>query len=398
MTFAYLFERFPSLTQTFCYREVEEMQRQVGSMPVWSLRYPKDCSEDCPKALAESVRYVPDRDVLRAHFSSVRRMIGRFPLNVIWRLKCWGEKPRKYRLYEAAWLGRELQKQGVTHVHTHFAGIGARTAWWLHQLYGITYSFTGHANDMFCPVEDPVSLCDLINDARFVVTVSDFSREWLVRQYPQSSGKIYRVYNGVKLSESPATLERKSVSKIISVGRAIKKKGFQYLVEACALLRDSGLDFQCQIIGGGPLEHELRRKIEKLGLEGVVELMGSLSWEEVSFSLRKASIFSLACVAEDDGGMDNLPTVILEAMDAGLPVVSTRLAAIPEMVNDGATGFLVAENDAHALAKALERLLRDPVMAEVMGQAGHALVQEKFSLPQTVSSLKALIHHALRES
>ncbi len=398
MTFAYLFARFPSLTQTFCFREVEEMRRQMGAMPIWSLRYPKDLSKDCPEELAGCVQYLPERSDLKRQIGSARRMVGRFPLSVIWQVKRWRQRSGINRLYEAAWLGRELKAQGVTHIHTHFAGIGARTAWWIRQFYGITYSFTGHANDMFCPNDDPISLSKLVADASFVVTVSDFSKDWLAQQLPYTSAKIHRIYNGMEISSCFESKNKSEIPLILSVGRAIEKKGFADLIDACAELNRQGLAFRCQIIGGGPLESQLHDQIKALGLSANVELLGAMPLVAVRQKLQDANLFALPCVAESTGGMDNLPTVILEAMDAGLPVVSTCLAAVPEMVTNGKTGFLVPQNDAKALALALTNLLSSPTLAEAMGQAGHALAIEKFSLPQTVSSLKALIDQSLQDS
>tara|TARA_B100000482_G_scaffold49922_1_gene33445 strand:+ start:136 stop:1362 length:1227 start_codon:yes stop_codon:yes gene_type:complete len=395
VTFAYLFARFPSLTQTFCFREVEEMSRQMGAMPIWSLRYPKDFSEDCPVELASRTHYLPDRDELKQMFRSTRTMLGHFPLSIIWQVKRWGDKKGKYRLYEAAWLGRELKGTGVTHIHTHFAGIGARTAWWINKLYGISYSFTGHANDMFCSTDEPLLLQDLVENASFVVTVSDFSRQWLLSQYPDYSAKIYKVYNGMKCDLRPRNSIDASSSKIISVGRLIEKKGFEYLIEACSLLRDFGYIFKCQIIGNGPLEDHLRHQVINLGLDDFVELTGSLPWEEVNTRLVDCTVFVLACVNEDDGGMDNLPTVILEAMNASLPVVSTGLAAIPEMVEDGRTGILVDECDANALASVLAYILKFPNSGKDMGRAGKELAAQKFSVEKTVESLKSLIERSM---
>ena len=366
----------------------------MGAMPIWSLRYPSDFSEDCPVELAAKTRYLPDRDQLKQMFRSTRNMLGNFPLPVIWQVKCWGQKKGKYRLYEAAWLGRELKDQGVTHIHTHFAGIGARTAWWVNKLYGISYSFTGHANDMFCSTDEPLLLQDLLEKALFVVTVSDFSREWLSIQYPDFSAKIYRVYNGFDPTISPARRIKYLRPNIISVGRLIEKKGFKFLIDACAILRDHGLDFQCQIIGNGPLERDLKQQIEYLRLDKTVELTGALSWEEVNSRLNASSVFVLPCVSEEGGGMDNLPTVILEAMNAALPVVSTRLAAIPEMVDEGSTGFLVDECDAQALAIAMEHILGMPDCGQAMGRAGKACAKKNFSVVQTVSTLKTLINQS----
>ena len=387
VTFAYLFARFPSLTQTFCFREVEEMSRQMGAMPIWSLRYPNDLSEDCPVELAARTRYLPDRDELKQMFRSTRTMIGHFPLSIVWQVKRWGDKKGKYRLYEAAWLGRELKAQGVTHIHTHFAGIGARTAWWINKLYGISYSFTGHANDMFCANDDPITLDDLVASAKFVITVSNFSRDWLCKFLPKYQDKIFRIYNGIPLSPVRNALEIERVPLLLSVGRLIEKKGFADLIKACASLRTKKLKFQCQIIGTGPLEQSLREQVSLLGLEDFIFFSGALSFEEVRRCLRQASVFVLPCITEANGGMDNLPTVILEAMEMNLPVVSTALAAIPEMVCDGETGFLVQERNPDRLAEKLADLLSSSQLRMTMGAAGRSLVEKQFSVQITVQQL-----------
>ena len=154
--FAYLFERFPSFTQTFCYREVLEMRRQGVSAPLYSIRIPKDIPADCPEELARAVHYLPEPDALAAEMKTLR-LLGRYPWKVIRTLGRWGKRPDKGRAMAAAWLGKRLQAQGVRHVHVHFAGIAARTAYWLKAFYGITYSVTGHANDMFVATDFPVT-------------------------------------------------------------------------------------------------------------------------------------------------------------------------------------------------------------------------------------------------
>lgn len=395
MAFAYLFARFPSLTQTFCFREVEELRRQMGPMPIWSLRYPRDFSLDCPETLASATRYLPEQDELRKQVGSLRSMIFRYPWHVIWALKRWGNRQGKYRLFEAAWLGRELKAQGVNHIHTHFAGTSARTAWWIQQFYGITYSFTGHANDMFCVNEDPLPLGRLVSDAVFVVTVSDFSRQWLCQQFPLNTEKIHRVYNGMALKPPCKAVAAQDVPLIVSVGRAIEKKGFGDLIAACSILRAEGVSFSCQIIGGGPLESVLRDQISLLGLADCIELKGALPLDEVQDTLRHASLFVLPCVTEADGGMDNLPTVILEAMEAELPVISTRLAAVPEMVEEGVTGLLVEERHPHALAEAMTTLLCDSDLRQRMGAAGRALAGERFAVEGTVAQLLSLVQEVV---
>ena len=390
--FGYLFERFPSLTQTFCYREVAELYRQGLRPPVFSIRQPPDPPADCPAEILSAVTYLPEGDELAAGMKSLK-MVGRYPWKVVQTIHRWGKRPDKGRLMEAAWLGPRLKAQDITHVHTHFAGMGARTAYWLKQFYGITYSFTGHANDLFCDAEHPVSLSDLVREAAAVVTVADYSFGWLRRRFPFYSSKIQRIYNGIQPADfdKARPFEVGKVPRIISVGRCIEKKGYGDLIDACALLRERGCAFECTIVGGGPMEEGLRVRIEAEGLAGTVRLAGPQPQEEVRRLLAEADLFVLACVTESGGGMDNLPTVIAEAMASGLPVVSTRLAGVPEMVVEGETGLLVDERQPVALAEAMQRILNDPETGKAFGREGKAVVDAKFSIKGTASQLRKLL-------
>src|SRR5581483_10677278 len=152
---------------------------------------------------------------------------------------------------------------------------------------------------------------------------------------------------------------KKNLPRILSVGRLVAFKGFDCLIDACAELARHGLDFTCEIIGDGPLRGQLQSRIEKKNLSGRVQLLGALSQAAVLEMVAAADIFALASVIDAQGASDVFPTVIIEAMAAGRPVVSTRLAGIPEAVVDGETGLLVPPGDPAALATALERLIRD---------------------------------------
>jgi glycosyltransferase involved in cell wall biosynthesis len=395
--FAYLFERFPSFTQTFCYREVLEMRRQGANPPIYSIRRPPDIPSDCPADLASDVIYLPAPDELGRQMKTVR-MLGRYPWPIVRDIRCWGKRPGKARLLEAAWLGAKLRERGIRHVHSHFAGIAARTAFHIKKFYGITFSFTGHANDMFCESNSPISLRDLVREAAFVVAVSEFSRDWICRRMPEFEAKIHRIYNGMDIAGWPPAAARAQVPQIVSVGRCIEKKGYSDLIDACAILRKKGYEFECAILGGGPLEDPLRARVAELGIGDRVRLEGPCPQGEVRRRLAGATIFVLACATEPDGGMDTLPTVIVEAMAAGLPVVSTRLAAVPEMVQHGVTGLLVDEKQPERLAAAIAELLRNPALAERYGQAGKLAASERFSSGPTVASLRALLARTAPDS
>ena len=389
-SFAYLFERFPSFTQTFCYREVLEMCRQGMAPAIYSIRMPDDIPADCPAELASAVRYLPDDVTLIAEIKKARAE-GRLKRQANDTIAGWGSCSDKLRAYAAAWLGPLLVKQGIRHVHCHFAGIAARTAYWLKEFYGIRYSFTGHANDIFCETDFPVTVEDLVREAAFVVTVTDFSRELLRNRCPSRAAKIHRVYNGIDLSAFPESNPSPGKPYILSVGRCIEKKGYADLIDACAILRDRGIEFECIIAGGGPLEESLRMRVAQHGLEGVVTMAGPLPQEEVRRLLAGANLFVLACAREAEGGMDNFPTVIVEAMASGVPVVSTRLAGVPEMVRDGENGLLVDERQPEALADAIEQILANPDLGRRYGLEGKSMAIAQFSADETVRQLKRLV-------
>lgn len=386
---AYLFERFPSFLQMFCVREVEEITRQGLNPLLFSIR---EAEEKVPGQfpLAQQVNYLPDDALLTERLKALRAA-GKVPGRIWEVFTGWGAKGDKMRLYQAHYLGTALKKRGVKHIHAHFAGIAARTAYWIKQFFGITFSFTGHANDMFCMGDFPVTFEDLMREAKFVVTVTDYSGRWLKDKFPRHAAKVHRVYNGLELEHFPATHPAPGKPLILSVGRCVEKKGFDVLIAACALLKERGVDFTCRILGSGPLEDDLRKQIAELHLSDCVEMPGAATESEVRAQLAQTSVFALACVTEHDGGMDNLPTVIMEAMAAGLPVVSTPLAGVPEMVVEGKTGFLVPERNPEALAQALTKILADPSTARQLGAAGKALAQERFALQTTTQQLKKLL-------
>lgn len=388
--FAYVFKRFPVFAQTFVAREVEGMARHGCRPKVYSLqKAADDARQEGFPALSARTRVMPSGaklsvDVLAAGLSA------RLPAGMFFGAKWLGRDARRRR--EAAWLGPRLRAARVRHVHTHFAGPSAYTAWWLKRYFGLTYSITAHANDFLCDEEEEPGLRALMEDAEFVVAVSDFSRAWLAEKFPHA--RFVRIYNGMALGGF-ALPRPTSPPLLVSVGRLVEKKGFGDLVEACRLLRERGIELRCRIIGEGPLEGELREQIASAGLAGSVQLAGPLAQPEIRAALAEASVFVLPCIVEKSGGMDILPTVIMEAMAARLPVVSTRLAGVPEMVVDDETGFLVEPGDVAGTAGAVARLLADPARARAMGEAGYRRAAEVFSEDVTIPQLLAFLREAV---
>lgn len=387
--FAYLFERFPTFTQTFCVREVVQMRTRVPEVPVYSIRTPAgEPRQDFPEAATRDVTYLPQdiEQALRTDPAPVLTKLRR--RRALWQH---GKESDRKRIFEALWLGPALRERGINHVHVHFAGLAARTAFWLQKLFGITFSITAHANDFFVGANEksPLRLEHLFGAARNIVTVSNFSVSLLRERFPADAERIVRVYNGIDPARFAGPLEPRTPPLILAVGRYIEKKGFRDLVEACARLGD--LPLECRIIGEGPLEAELRDLAKSLGQDGRVRIAGPAPESDIIRLLRQSALFVLPCVTDSQGDSDNLPTVIMEAMAAGLPVVSTPIVGIPEMVADGVSGYLVPEHSPEALAEKIRLLLTSPDQRAAMGRAGADRCAELFDVRSTCANLHRIL-------
>ncbi len=308
---AYVFERFPKFSQTFCYREIVELSRQGIQPAIFSLRRPDFGPETTwDPAIISTVHQLPEGDAFARLANEAATSL---PKPMRRTLHEWRGKPDSLRLHQATYIGTHLQKLGVRHVHTHFAGMAARTAFWIKKFFGIDYSVTVHANDIFVPANFEIGLSKILSAASAVIAVSDFAANQLRKRFPENAGQVHRIYNGIDCAQfKPAQFEPPPL--ILSIGRLISKKGFDVLIDACALLRQRGHGFRCEIIGEGPLVGELQACIERQDLREHVHLAGPKTQAEIAARLSKATVLALPCRIDPDGAMDNLPTVVMEAM------------------------------------------------------------------------------------
>ncbi|MGZ4983706.1 MAG: glycosyltransferase, partial [Chthoniobacterales bacterium] len=347
---AYLFERFPSFGQTFCYREVAELKRQGVELAIFSIRRPTDePAEDWDSRIVREVIYLPEEKELLREIDRLTRA-GHLPEKAVRAINEWDRRPDFLRLYQAAYVGVRLREKRIERVHAHFAGMAARTAWWIKEFFEIDFSLTVHANDIFAPHDFALSLTSLFHEAKLIVTVSDFAVAQLQKKFPQNAAKFHRVYNGIDVEQFTRANFASKPPRILSIGRLIEKKGFSDLIRTCQILKARGKEFRCEIIGEGPLEELLRGQIRDAALNDCVHLIGPATQREIVARFASANVFVLASVLASDGDMDNLPTVIMEAMAAGLPVISTALAGIPEMIQPGVNGELVPPGNVEQLA------------------------------------------------
>jgi glycosyltransferase involved in cell wall biosynthesis len=406
MRLGYLYSRYPVLSQTFCDAEMLALERlgfelEIGSVypPLTSLRH------EHITCLRAHIHYAPPQEILKISEKNAKTD-GKWPRNLVERHE------RKYgpsvkaeqRARNALYFADHFKRRGVNHVHVHFANRAAHTAMLLKEISGIPFSVTAHGQDFMKDLGNDDLLREICAAAEFFAAETDYSRDMLCQRCPESAVKIHRVYNGMDLTRFPTPDEeaarpagpsRTGIApypvRIISIGRLVAFKGFEYLIDACADLARQGLQFTCEIIGDGPLRDDLEARIRNLKLADRVHLLGSLSQEAVLEKLKAADIFALASVTDTQGASDVFPTVIIEAMAAARPVVSTRLAGIPESVVDGETGLLVSPEDTMALAEALGRLIQDAKLRFHYGRAGRARIEQHFRIEHTVGPLIELL-------
>ncbi len=302
----------------------------------------------------------------------------------------------------ATWHGsrRRSATFGIDHVHVHFASTAASVAYYLHRLGGPTYSITAHAKDIYHQSVSPVALRRKLRAAAFTVTVSDFNLRHLEGLLAADGGapaRLVRLYNGLDLERfrlrpvAPPTRLADAPPLILGVGRLVEKKGFDDLIRACALLRDQGRAFRCAIVGKGENLGALRGLIAQLGLEDSVQLPGPLPRESLLELYPQAALLAAPCVIGDDGNRDGLPTVLLEAAALGVPLVSTPVTGIPELVRDGETGWLVPPRDPAALAQAMARVLSSPEEGGRRALLARRHMETGFDLRRNVTILKGLL-------
>ncbi len=385
---AYLFSRYPVVSQTFCDSEMLALEAMGFELEIGSLnRPPNSFRHERLDRLKAEIHYPPPPEVLDAlaEDAEFKKLLGPLIEDHNDRYGT-GYKPI-VRARNAWYFAQVFRRLGVQHVHVHFANRATHTALFLKKL-GFPFSFTAHAQDFMFDLGSTELLAEMAREAEFVVAVSEFSRGLLCEQCPDSANKIVRIFNGIEVADfKPVPVRERQPLRIVSIGRLIEFKGFQHLIGAAGLLKKQGVPVDIRIIGDGPMRPELETRIAKENVADTVTLLGVRSQDEVKRELSECDLFALASIFDTVGASDILPTVITEAMASCLPVVSTTVTGIPEMVVHGETGLLVEPTDEAAMAAAIGELAHDAAKRERMGKAGRARAEALFTFPKTAGVL-----------
>ena len=396
---------FPLLSETFVANDILALERLGVRARIFSYRAASSAAPHAYLAqLRSPVTYLPDPlnrhvgQLLRASAKMYRREPARYRCAFRYVLRhTLAERNLDTwrRFLQAAFLADLLARSDIEHLHAHFARGATRITMLTSMLSGLPYSFTAHARDVY--VTDNQLLREKVAGAEFVIACARANQRYLQQIVgPEQQHKIKLAYHGVDLAIFRAG-ERKTnagPATVLSVGRLVRKKGLRYLVEAIAALQSRGLDLRCVIVGEGPERAPLERLIDTLGLRDVVRLTGARSREALIEIYQQATVFALPCIVLDDGDRDGVPNVLLEAMAVGLPVVSCPVAGVPELVESGDNGLLVAERNASELAAAIELLLNDQGLRSRLGAQGRRTVAARFDSLTTGEAVLGLLSAA----
>jgi glycosyltransferase involved in cell wall biosynthesis len=401
MEIAYIVSQYPARSETFIAREVKELLVQGNRLLIAPLRW-SDTGEGIRVEGADvlGLQWNPLDWVLSLAWAATRRprqvlQMGRDICTAPLFSRLWGRL--LVLSLVSLTLARELDGRSVDHLRAHFLDSEAIATSWISRLLDVPFSVTVHTLKTRFPT--PL-LQRVAQTASFCVTISGETKR-MVENLTGGRMQVVVIRNGVTVPSS-ARFRSGPVAppdwRLLAVGRLVAKKGFDTLFDACALLRDWGRPFRCDIIGDGPCRDRLMEHARRLRIERHVTFCGAQPNHEVYRALRQHDVLVAPCRLAPDGDRDGLPTVLMEALSCGVPVVASAFAAIPELVTDGETGRLVPPNAPVALARTLRRLFDQPRHAFRMGQEGREQVRRRFRLEREVETLDAWIRTPPRAS
>jgi len=385
---AYIMSRFPKLTETFILFEMGELEQQNVQVELYPLLREKttvmhpEAEEWVKRAhytpfislpiFWAQIRYIISRPrayfgalwaLLRGTFGSLNFFVGGlgiFPKSV--------------------YFAQLMEADGVQHVHAHFANHPAAAAFIIHRLTGIPYSFTAHGSDLHM---DRHMLREKVAEAALVVPISNYNKEMILADAgEQYRDKVEVIHCGVdtRVFQPVTRPPHDGPLSLLCIGTLHEVKGQTYLIEACRLLTERGIDVVCRFVGDGPDHQMLAEQIAKAGLSDRVELLGRRTREQIAELLRNTDVVVTPSVPTKSGKREGIPVVLMEAMASGVAVVASGISGIPELVDDQVGGLLTPPRDAAALADALEKLQRDPELRQRLGKAGREKVLREFDL------------------
>jgi glycosyltransferase involved in cell wall biosynthesis len=397
----FVVKRYPRYSETFIVREILAHEEAGLDLEIFSLRPSNDAHfQDIISRVRSRVNFLylpadglserlPGTTLTAAHLWQALCQASEV-LPDVWTALAEAGNAEARDIYLALHLALHVRLKKIQHLHATFASDAATVARLAARFADVPYSVTARAKDIFHQSADREDLQRKFRDAAGIITISDYHVQFLRDTFGAVVDRVQRIYNGLDLTEFPFSPPDHRPAVILAVGRLVPKKGFADLISACALLADKDRQFQCRIIGAGPLATELQAQIDRLGLQARVALVGPVPQPAIIEEMRNAAVLAAPCIVDEEGDRDGLPNVIQEALALGTPVVATDVAGIPEVVRHGETGLQVSQSDPQALAAAIEQLLLNQVLREKLATGGRRLMEAEFDIRRNTQKRRAV--------
>ncbi|TDI63165.1 MAG: colanic acid biosynthesis glycosyltransferase WcaL [Alphaproteobacteria bacterium] len=400
---AFVLKGYPRLSETFIAQEILALERLGLDLSIVSLRHPTDPqTHPVHGEIRAAIGYLPEylKDAPRRVLNGLKaaRALPKFrqARAVWWRDLIRDPTANRVRRFgQACVLAAELPSD-IEHIHAHFLHTPASVARYAAKMRGLPWSVSAHAVDIWTSPDWEKR--EKLEDAAFCTTCTAIGRDHLAALVPHKDNVVL-VYHGLDLTRFPPSgrdfardrdgSRPERAVNILSVGRAVEKKGFDVLLAALGGLK-AGLHWRLIHIGGGAGLETLRAQARNLGIADRVQFRGPQAFDEVRAAYGAADLFVLPCRIAGNGDRDGLPNVLMEAQSQSLAVISTTVSAVPELVVHGTTGLLVPPDDASMLTQALESLITDPALRIRYGAAGAQRVSQAFSQDALIGELAAL--------
>ena len=412
----YITEGFPGV-MTFLEREISGLIQHGWEVSVFalheetSLPYASELDQSAVTTHYCLNRHLLSFNMLQSHLHILIKRPKVYIQSVIFLFRTYGTSWYSlsraiYAFMKAGYFYTNAKSLGVDHLHAHFAGRTVDVAIFLSQFLNVGFSFTGHSNDV---TGNYPLLQDKINLASFVVAENQRALQAIEAYILSDTSTVtaHIVHPGVNTNYfRPHSESKANVPTLIAVTRLVESKGLDDLVRACSVIRDTGLEFHCNIIGDGPVYDQLERQIVNNRLGKYITLHGALTSADIVPLLSEAWIFVLPCVRVVGGQGDHpgkfvsvvedgIPSSIVEAMSVGLPVVTTAVGSLPEIVEHSVNGIIVSERDPDGLSGALLQLIDDSSLRNRLGSKARETIIADFDTVVCSSVLGSLMSTAI---
>ena len=389
----YILKQYPRLSETFILNEVLGHEQQGTEVSIFSLRHATEGRfHPAIGSVKGQVHYIPAAD--KAAFLAALQALPDLRLDRLRDVLAFSERlpedRRSRLLLQAIDIAHRCRAQGIDHLHAHFMTVAAHTAHVVHLLTGLPYTVTAHAKDVYRTTVDWDLAAVVARHAKAVITVCDANLRYLAHRLDGSGAQLVRIYNGLGPQDPPAGTDARTAGLVLGVGRLVEKKGFDLLLDAAASLAPSMPELRVVLVGDGDQRVALGDRARHLGIDDRVTFVGPVGQDEVARWMRRAALLVAPCRVGTDGNQDALPTVLLEALGAGLPAIATPVAGIPEIITDGVEGLIVPRDNADGVASAIADLLHDDARRDAMASAGPAKLRQRFDRERTIAELASV--------